>query len=197
MDTARFLGTAVALFLAVFLGMKWMLTVKPLQPDARIPTFHRVDKDSAEYKLQQSSVSDNDPTRDRLRNEVMDYAKALADDPCNQILKANYIKAAVAYVRAWIAIVPCLGTQSCRGTDSTLLDRGAQAFGSPLDLRVREAMQRVHAKAVFGSADFPKDTVFMVAGLAADASINSVAETREFRHVSSQFGDDTRQDCGH
>jgi hypothetical protein len=34
--------------------------------------------------------------------------------------------------------------------------------------------------------------------LAADNSINSAADTREFRHVSAQMGDtDTRQDCGH
>jgi hypothetical protein len=177
--------------------MKWMLTVRPLQPDARIPTFHRVDANSAEYKFQQSSVSDNDPTRDRLRNDVLDYAKALKDDPCNQVLRTNYVKAAVAYVRAWIAIVPCLGTQTCRGSDSALLDRGRQAFGSPLDLRVREAMQRVHAKTIFGTADFPKDTVRFVAMLAADDSINSAADNRQIRQINAQLSNtDTRLDCG-
>jgi hypothetical protein len=197
MGTVRFLATAVGLFFAVFFGMKWMLTVHPLKPDSRLPTFHSVDTASPEYKIQQSSVSDGDPTRDRLRNDVIDYAKALADDPCNKILMANYIKAVVAYTRAWISIVPCIGTQTCHSSDSALLDRAAQAFGSPLDHRVRDAMQHTHAKTIFGTGAFPKDTVHLVATLAADSSINSAQETKEFRRVTAQLGDtDTRQDCG-
>ena len=115
-------------------------------------------------------------------------------------MRANYIKAVVAYTRAWISIVPCLGTQICRGSKSALLDRAAQAFGTPLDLRVRDAMQQAHAKAIFGTRDFPKDTVHLVATLAADGSINAVDETKEFRHVQARFGETysaTRQDCGH
>jgi hypothetical protein len=200
MDKLRF-GTLVAgLFFAMFLGGKWLLTpvVVPLQPDPRLPTFQRVDPDDPRTKLEQSSVSDDDPVRDHLRNEVLDYAKALGDDPCNEVLKRNYIKAVVAYARAWIAIVPCIGTQTCRNADSQLLDRAAHAFGSPLDHRVRDAMRAAHQKALFGSADFPKDTVHLVADLAADSSINGPHETREFRRISAQLDDaSTRRDCGH
>jgi hypothetical protein len=131
-----------------------------LRPDARLPTFHRVDPNDPKVKLEQSSfVSDNDPVRDRLRNEVLDYARALRDDPCNAVLKKNYIKAVVAYARAWISIVPCIGTHSCGQSDSQRIDRAAQAFGSPLDHRVREAMQVAHARATFGPNDFPKETI--------------------------------------
>lgn len=129
---------------------------------------------------------------------MLDYAKALTDDPCNGILKANYIKAVVAYTRAWISIAPCLGTRTCGGSDLSLLDRAQHAFGSPLDHRVRDAMQTVQAKAAFGHADFPKETVYLVATLAADGSINTAEQTKEFRHVKAQFGDtNTYQDCGH
>jgi hypothetical protein len=198
MSTLRFLGLAAGMFAAVFFGMKWLLRAEPLQPDARLPTFQRVDKDSPRSQLEQTSISDNDPTRDRLRHEVLDYAKPLKDDSCNKTLRANYIKAVIAYTRAWISIVPCLGDHTCRGSDSPLLDRAAHAFGSPLDLRLRDAMQAVHAKGIFGPADFPKDVVHLVATLAADPSVNSAEETKEFRHVSAQFGDTpARQDCGH
>jgi hypothetical protein len=200
MESVRFYALAAGLFFAVFLGGKWLLTptIVPLKPDARLPTFQRVDPDDPRTKLEQSSVSDNDATRDRLRNEVLDYAKALHDDPCNEVLKKNYIKAVVAYARAWISIVPCVGTQTCRGADSPLLDRAQHAFGTPLDLRVREAMQSAHVRATFGTGDFPKDIANLVANLAADGSVNSARVTQEFRHVSAQLdGDSARQDCGH
>ena len=199
MESVRFYALAAGLFFAVFLGGKWLLipTVVPLQPDARLPTFQRVDPDDPRTKLEQTSVSDDDATRDRLRNEVLDYAKAIHDDPCNEVLKKNYIKAVVAYARAWTSIVPCIGTQTCRGADSPLLDRAQHAFGTPLDLRVREAMRSAHARATFGTGDFPKDTVNLVANLAADGAINGAHTMPEFRHVKAQLDDDsTRQDCG-
>jgi hypothetical protein len=182
MGTLRFLGLAVGLFFAVFFGMKWMLTVQPLKPDARIPTFHHVDPDSAEYKFQQSSASDNDATRDRLRNDVLDYAKALSDDPCNQALRASYIRAAVAYARAWTAIVPCMADESCRGSwEQNGTDRAVKAFGTPLDNRVREAMAAVHKKARFGIGDFPKDTILVLSMMTADPLINPKADPRYTR----------------
>jgi hypothetical protein len=113
-------------------------------------------------------------------------------------LKARYVAAVVAYVRAWTSIAPCLAARTCGGSDSSLLDRARQAFGSPLDRRVRDAMQAVHAKATFGSGDFPQDTVHLVSDLAADGAVLSAHETREYRHLTAQFGETaTRQDCGY
>jgi len=215
MSTLRFLGLAVGMFAAVFVGMRWLLTVHAMQPDARLPTFHQVDKDSPRFQLEQTSISDEDPTRDRLRHEVLDDAKAFDDDPCNPILKARYIKAVNDYAHAWISIAPCLGNHTCRsGADSALMDRAAQAFGSPLDHRVREAMVAVHEKARFKLGDFPNDTAILVATMARDGSINPLAmhpttngpvnaqnDPRPhpgMAEIRAQFGDtDNRQDCGH
>jgi hypothetical protein len=59
-------------------------------------------------------------------------------------------------------------------------------------------MQAAHARTVFGTGAFPRDTVRMIAEMAADPSINSDADTKEFRRISAQLGDtDTRPDCGH
>jgi hypothetical protein len=198
MASARFLVMIAVMLLAGFFGMRWFLTVQPVQPDARIPTFRHIDPNSQPSTYDQTHASDGDIVRDRLRIEVLDYAKALGDDPCNQTLKQNYIKAVVAYARAWISIAPCLGTRTCGGSDSKQLDRARLAFGSPLDIRVREAMQNTHVKASFGIADFPKDTTHLVADLAADPSINDAPSTRQFRRVQAEVGDTpVHQDCGH
>ncbi len=193
MDTMRFLGLAGIMFAAVFLGMSWLFTVHPLQPDARLPTFQRVDTNDPRYKLEQSSVSDNDPTRDSLRNAVLGEAKSLADDPCNSNFKATYIKAVNAYARAWISIAPCLGTHTCGSSDSAKLDRAAQAFGSPLDHRLRELMRRIHDKRIFGPHDFPGELAQFVATMAGDARINPRAE--EFRKIAAGMDDSAGPDC--
>jgi len=172
MDTLRFVALAVGLFAAAFVGTKWLFTVHPLKPDARVPTFQRYDRDSPRAQLEQSSVSDNDATRDRLRNELLSDAKALDADPCNDALKAKYIKAANDYMRAWLAIAPCLKTQTCRNADWSSIELAGKAFGTPLDHRVREAVQQVHAKGVFKFGDFPNDTARMMAEFAADPGIN-------------------------
>jgi hypothetical protein len=184
MGSLRFIGIVAILFVAVFFGGKWLLEVRPLRASAWLPTYHRVDKqDEPRLKLEKTSATDNDPARDRLRTEVLDYAKALADDPCNGILKMHYIKAVIDYVRACISIAPCLGTHTCRWSDSPRMDLATRAFGSPLDLRVRDAMQKVHAKGVFGIGDFPQDTVTLVSQLAADGSVNPDADPR-FRSMT-------------
>jgi hypothetical protein len=172
MSNIRFLGAATALFVAAFLGVKWLLTPGTLRPDSRLPTFYRVDTNSPRYKLEQSSVTDGDPTRDRLRVELVDYAQALAADPCNAVLKKYYIEAANNYARAWLSIVPCLATITCSGADSARIELAQHAFGTPMDRRVREAMRQLHAKGLFKLGDFPDDTAFLVAELAEDGLIN-------------------------
>ena len=212
MDNLRFFGLAAFLFAAVFFGTKWFLTVEPVKADARLPTFHQVDPDSPQRQLMSNSISDNDETRDRLRHAVMDAIKALDADLCNRILKAHYIEAVNAYARGWISIVPCVGSRTCGSSDPQKLDRAAQAFGSPLDHRLREAMQRVHRKTMFRLGDFPNDDAPLVAQLAADGAINPLAvhavsngpvnaqnDQRphpSFAEIKSQLGDDDNfQDC--
>jgi hypothetical protein len=197
-STLRFAGIVVVLSLTVFFGTKWLLEVRPLKPDPRLPTFQAVNPDDPRIKLENTSVSDDDHVRDRLRKEVLDYAKALSDEPCNKVLRAHYIKAVTEYARAWLAIAPCVGTRTCSSWDSSQIERAQHAFGTPRDVRVRDAMAAVHAKGLFGPADFPKETTHLVAELAADPSINSAAETKEFRRVKARLGDTPeRTDCGH
>lgn len=171
MDNLRFFGLALGLFAAVFFGMKWMFTVKPLKPNAAVPTFQRIEPGSPRAQFLSSSISDGDATRDTLRHAVLDNAKALNDDPCNNALKEHYVDAANNYARALTGVVPCLRTQTCGKSDWQKLELAGRAFGTPLDRRVHEAMQQVHAKGLFKRGDFPDDTVNLVAEMAADPAI--------------------------
>jgi hypothetical protein len=171
MDNVRFFGLALSMFVAVFFGVRWLLTPQPLQPDARLSTFQRIEPNSARAQLEASSISDGDATRDKLRHAVLDDAKALNDDPCNSALKAHYVDAADNYARALTSVVPCLGTHTCGKTDWPRLELTGRAFGTPLDQRVHEAMQQVHAKGLFKRGDFPADTVYLVAEMASDPAI--------------------------
>ncbi len=114
MDNLRFFGLALSMFVAVFFGMRWLLTPQSLQPDARIPTFQRIEPDSPRAQFEASSMSDNDTTRDKLRHAVLDDAKALNDDPCNNALKQHYVEAANNYARALTSVVPCLAHANLR-----------------------------------------------------------------------------------
>jgi hypothetical protein len=175
MGNLRFIGTALGLFVAVFFGVRWWMAPPALKPDPRLPTFHQVDVNSPRFKFEQSSASDNDAVRDQLRHEVLDWAKALKDEPCNDTVKAGYIRAATKYAQAWLSIAHCVATSTCSQSDNARLDQAQKAFGSPLDHRVREAMRSVHETGAIQKGDFPGDVVRLVAQFANDAAINPLA----------------------
>jgi hypothetical protein len=186
MGTLRFVSIAFAMFVVAFFGVRWLFAVQPLKPDARVPTFHQVDVNSPRYQMEQSFASDNDATRDQLRQAVLETVKAFGDEPCNDALKASYVKAATAYARAWLSIAPCVAKRNCGSSDGPKLDRAQKAFGSPLDHRVREAMHRLHEAGILATADFPKDAVVMVAQFAGDPNINPLADAR-FKAVNAEL----------
>ncbi len=188
MGTFRFIGTALAMCIAVFLGARWLPAPRALKPDARLPTFHRVDVKDPRFQLEQTSfASDNDPVRDALRQAVLDAAVALKDAPCDQAVKARYIAAATKYARAWISIVPCVGTSTCRQSDNARIDLAQKAFGSPADHRMREAMRRGHATGTIAKGDFPDDAARLVATLAGDGNINPDASPKS-KEVAEALG---------
>jgi hypothetical protein len=175
MGTGRFIAIAIALCAFSYAAVQWLVVVRPLKPDPRIPSFHRIDPDSPRTKVEASHASDMDPVRDGLRHAVLDSAESLGDAPCSDSLKARYVKAATDYVHAWFSVAPCLGAR-CSSADGPSMDRAAKAFGSPLDHRVREAMRRAHETDALREGDFPKDIVRFVAELAADPVINPSAD---------------------
>jgi hypothetical protein len=136
------------------------------------------------HQLEASSVSDdNDIVRDGLRRTTLEAADQLSKDPCDTTAKARYIAAATEYAQAWLSIAPCVETQTCEWGDGPRLDRARRIFGSPLDHRVREAMQKAHRTGAVSRGDFPKGAVTMVAEMAADPVINPLA-ARKMRELS-------------
>ena len=191
MESVRFAGLVIGAFVVTFAAAFWLVVPRPLKPDPRLPGWHRVDVDSPRVKMEDSYATDRDDVRDKLRQAVLEAADDLLREPCNDVTKARYIKAATNYSRAWLSIAPCVGTGRCGSRDGPLLDRAQKAFGAPLDRRVREAMEKAHDTGALQEGDFPKDTVTLVAQKARDPVINPSAEpsikqaTRETRSERS------------
>ncbi len=186
MSTVRFLGIAFAVFIAAWLGHRWLFAVQPLKPDARIPTFHRVDPNDPREQFRNSYATDDDNVRNALRQAVYDAASDLADEPCNDALKARYVEAATKYARAWLSIAPCVDNHTCGDRDGVRLDRAQQAFGTPLDARVRDKMVKAHETGAVRPGDFPKDAVSLVAEFARDPVINPFAAP-QFKKMAEEM----------
>jgi len=191
MQSVRFAGLVIGAFIVTFAAALWLVMPRPLKPDARLPTWHRVDVESPRVKMMDSYATDSDAVRDKLRHAVLEAADDLLREPCNDVMKAHYIEAATNYARARLSIASCVGTGRCGSSDEPLLDRAQKAFGAPLDRRVREAMEKAHDTGAILEGDFPKDTVILVAQMARDPVIHPSAEpsfkqaTRETRSERS------------
>jgi hypothetical protein len=203
MEIMRFSLVVLLLFAAAFYVISQITVLRPLTPDPRVPTFQQRASENERNRMEAtSSASDNDAVRDRLRQSVLDGAKSFGDDPCNEAMKRLYVEAAAQYARAWLSIVPCLKTSTCGSWDGARLDRAREAFGSPLDHRVREAMQKAHGTGALVRGDFPSDVVEFVALLAADPLLNPRvdpairAATLEMREAAASAEGRPLANCG-
>src|SRR5712672_1039197 len=113
MQSVRFAGLVIGAFIVTFATALWLVMPRPLKPDARLPTWHRVDVESPRVKMMDSYATDNDAVRDKLRHAVLEAADDLLREPCNDVMKAHYIEAATNYARARLSIAPCVGTGRC------------------------------------------------------------------------------------
>jgi hypothetical protein len=196
MQALKCLGVA-AVVLVSFFGVRWFSSPHsspsaeaPSTAAAALPAFHRVDPNDPRVAMQRTAfVGDGDAERDGLRYAALEDATKLSGDPCNPAFKASYVAAATAYARAWLSIAPCAGTSSCGAAgDSRRIDQAAQAFGSPLDRRVRDAMARAHGTGVLTATDFPPEVVGLLAGWARDPMLDPRASTAH-REVSEALGE--------
>jgi hypothetical protein len=167
MEKFRFFAL-VAVFAAVgFAAVRWLTPIG----DPRLPTFHAIDvKDPAE-KRPVSFESDKDAARDELRNAVIAAAGDFSKDPCDTVNRSRYITAAMNYAHAWLAMAPCVASNSCSDANGAQLDHVQKAFGTPLDRRVQEAMALAHAARTIKASDLAPDTVSLMASLASDPSL--------------------------
>jgi hypothetical protein len=195
MSNIRFAGIALALLVVGYVGVQWLMAPKvPTFQGVdvpKVPTFQRVDVNSARYKYESSYASDSDARRDELRHAALDTAIEFGRNACDATLKARYIDAATKYARAWVSIAPCVATSTCTSSDRPRLDRAQQAFGSPLDRRVREAMRNAHETGRFDQRDFPTDILILLAEMAADPMINPEAAL-DFKELARDLRNEKR-----
>jgi hypothetical protein len=193
MNVHRYLQIAACVsIVAIGFGHAPTAAQEPLRPDSRLPTFQPVDPASRQrmMELETFGGGDNDPARNALRKAVLDAATSLRVRPCDPDVKARYVKAATDYSRAWLSMVPCMGSRTCGPSDEARLNEAQTAFGTPLDGRVQDAMTEAHRTGVMDPGDFPADIVVIVAGMARDPAINPHAagflrdEIRDFRGPS-------------
>ncbi len=89
--------------------------------------------------------------RDKLRLAALQASEEYVLAPCERTAKANLIAAVGAYAKAWQDVMGC----SPGGCDLEKLNAAAAAFSTPLDTRVREAVDAAFDKRGISIDDFP------------------------------------------
>lgn len=161
MSNLRFVLTAIALFVGTFVGVSWaskgfpvmMVRVEPLKPDARVPTFEESVKQGLRKDWEESRTSqgDNNAGRNQMRLTTIQAANAYALSPCDKTIKAAFVVAASTYMRATIKS-----------------EKDAQNFLTPMDKRVREAIEAAFDAGGVTTQDFPKGTPLWARAAAND-----------------------------
>jgi hypothetical protein len=163
-----FIGMA---FVTAFVGVSWAgrgfplsfsspVQVKPLQPttDAYFGDDHAKEGLRKDWEAQHTSQGDDDTKRNAIRMDTLQAANAYAMSPCDTTMKANLIAALSTYTRAWQATLGCkrnfLGQLIC---SDQKFKEAAGSVDTPLDRRVKTALEAAFEQKGIVTADFPKD----------------------------------------
>jgi hypothetical protein len=163
-----FVGMA---FMTAFVGVSWAargfpvyfsspVQVKPLQPtvDAYFGDDHAKEGLRKNWEAEHTAQGDDDAKRNAIRMETLQAANAYAMSPCDETMKANLVAALTAYTRAWQAKLGCkpnfLGQLIC---SDQKFKEAADSVTTPLDSRVKTALEAAFAQKGIVTADFPKD----------------------------------------
>jgi hypothetical protein len=136
--------------------MHWSgpVSISALQPTIT-STFGDQSAEDYERKKPESgntAQSDTNPSLDKIRREALQAATGFEVSPCDSTMKKNLIEALTAYTRAWQTKLDCPVKMLC---SDEKLNAAAEAFSTPLDLRVREALERAFRQPGIAKADFP------------------------------------------
>ena len=164
----QFVGMA---FVTAFVGVFWAARgfptdyfspslVKPLQPtvEAYFGDEHAKEGLRKDWEAQHTARGDNDAKRNAIRMDTLQAANAYAMSPCDKTMKANLVDALSAYTRAWQATLACkrnfLGQLIC---SDEKFKRAADSVDTPLDRRVKTALEAAFEQKGIVTADFPED----------------------------------------
>lgn len=162
-------------FVTAFVGLSWAARgfptrfsatasapVQPLQPTLNV-TFGDHSGEQHRERLAQQQVQDPDNyKRDPLRLDTLQAANAYALSPCDGTMKANLVAAVRAYAAAAVEIRKCnVVTRNC----DAAFDRAIALYATPLDVRVKTALNEAFEKGGITRADFPHEMATTVMSL--------------------------------
>lgn len=139
--------------------MHWSGPLSSLQPTIT-STFGNQSAQDYERKKRESghtAQSDTNPSLDKIRLEALQAATGFEMSPCDSTTKKNLIEALTAYTRAWQTKLDCPVKMLC---NDEKLKAAAEAFSTPLDLRVREALEKAFTQPGIAKTDFPASVRF-------------------------------------
>jgi hypothetical protein len=115
------------------------------------------------WEAAHTSQSDKNPKLDTIRLDALQAATAYAMSPCDETMKSNLIAALTAYTRAWQEKMDCPRPQNMlMFCGDKKLKEVAETFSTPLDIRVKEAMDRAFEQRGIVKTDFPASVRFDV-----------------------------------
>jgi hypothetical protein len=167
----RFILLVCMVFATAFVGVSWAsrgfpmsfsspIQVVPLRPtlDAHFGDDHAKEGLRKDWEAQHTAQGDDDAKRNAIRMDTLQAANAYAMSPCDRTTKANLVVALTAYTRAWQTTLGCkpnfLGQLIC---SDEKFKRAADSVNTPLDRRVKTALEAAFEQKGIVTADFPED----------------------------------------
>ena len=169
----RFILYTSMAFVTAFVGVSWAargfptefsafspVAVVPLQPtlNAHFGDDRAKEAMRKDWEAEHTASGDDDPKRYTIRIDTLQAANAYAMSPCDTTVKTNLIDALTTYTRAWQATRGCgrnfLGMTTCSDEQ---VKRGADSVNTPLDKRVRAALESAFEQKGIVKTDFPND----------------------------------------
>jgi hypothetical protein len=158
-------------FLTAFAGVSWAthgfpmgfsssVQVQPLQPtlNSYFGDDHAKEGLRKDWEAEHTARGDDDAKRNAIRMDTLQAANAYAMSPCGESTKANLISSLSAYTRAWQTTLGCkpnfLGQLICSDEQ---FKKAADSVTTPLDRRVKTALQAAFEQKGIVTADFPQD----------------------------------------
>jgi hypothetical protein len=167
----RFIFCVGMVFVTAFVGVSWAtrgfpmrfsspVQIQPLQPtlNSYFGDDHAKEGLRKDWEAEHTARGDDDAKRNAIRMDTLQAAGAYAMSPCDESVKANFVAAVSAYTRAWQTTLGCkpnfLGQLICSDEQ---FKKAADSVTTPLDRRVKTALEAAFEQKGIVTADFPKD----------------------------------------
>lgn len=146
-------------FVVSFAGVSWAARGFPVGIGAWQMTFTSPSggQGTGDAESKKREAARNEASLETIKLETLQAATGFALSPCDSTMKQNLVDALSAYVRAWQARLDCPRPANmlilCSGES---LKAAVTAFSTPLDRRVRTAVEQALSQPGITKMDFPE-----------------------------------------